>query len=382
MKVLIAPNTFKESLNSIDVAHYISRGLRKASKKFEIVELPLADGGTGSSRIITKALDGRLVNCNVAGPTAKNITAIYGIAPRQRVAIIELAEAAGLSLIPKQERDPLKTTTVGVGELILDALDKQYRKIILCIGDSSTIDCGVGALSVFGIKFLNRKGWPIDLNCRGLLDLCEIDASQMKNQIKSTKITIASDVRNILTGKNGALVYARQKGAKPSNIPLINKALKKFKTIVLKHYHIDLDKIPGSGAAGGIGGAFVAMLGSQIISGFGLIKELTYFEDAVRACDVVITGEGRIDKESFSGKTLEWVLVLASKYKKPVILICGYITADAKKLKKYKIQAVYTLARSARSLEKAIDDAPKLLEQLATEIGKVLKKQPINTDDR
>jgi glycerate kinase len=382
MKVLIAPNSFKESLNSFDVAHYISRGLRKSSKEFEIIELPLADGGTGTSRIITQTLEGKFITCEVTGPVAKNITATYGIAPRQRVAIIGLAEAAGLSLIPKQERDPLKTTTVGVGELILDALDNQYRKIILCIGDSSTIDCGVGALSVFGIKFLNRKGRSIDLNCRGLLDLNKIDTSQMKNHIRSAKITIACDVRNILTGKNGALAYARQKGAKPSDMILIDKGLRKFRRIVLKQYQIDLDKIPGSGAAGGIGGAFVAMLGSQIISGFGLIKELTYFEDAVRACDVVITGEGRVDKESFSGKTLERVLVLADIYNKPVILICGHITADAKRLKKYEIQAEYTLAKSGRSLEKAIDNAPKLLEQLATKIGKALTKQPINKDER
>jgi glycerate kinase len=374
MKVLIAPNSFKESLNSFDVAHYISRGLRRSSKGFEINELPLADGGTGTSRIITQALEGRFMSCKVTGPTGKNIVATYGIVPKQRVAIIELAEAAGLSLIPKQERDPLKTTTVGVGELILDAFDNRYRKIILCIGDSSTIDCGVGALSVFGIKFLNRKGRSIDLNCRGLLDLNKIDISQMKDHIRSAKITIACDVRNILTGKNGAIVYARQKGANLKALPLIDKSLKKFKKIVLKQYQVNLDKIPGSGAAGGIGGAFVAILGSQIISGFGLIKELIYFEDAVRACDVVITGEGRVDKESFSGKALERVLTLTKKYEKPVILVCGHISADIRKLKKYEIQAEYTLARSARSLEKAMRDAPKLLEQLSRKIGKDLLK--------
>jgi glycerate kinase len=372
MKVLIAPNAFKESLNSIDVAHYISKGLRKASRKIEVIELPLADGGTGTSRILTQALDGKFVNCRVSGPMNKKITVTYGIVPKQHVAVIELAEAAGLSLIKKQERDPLRTTTMGVGEMILDALDKQYRKIILCIGDSSTIDCGVGALSVLGIRFLDQKGASIDLDCRGLLNLRKIDTSRVKKHIKATMITIASDVRNILTGKRGALVYARQKGADLKTIPLIDRSLKAFKRIVLKQYQLDLDKIPGSGAAGGIGGAFVAILGSQIISGFGLIKELTCFEDAVRACDLVITGEGRVDKESFSGKTLERVLTLTNRYKKPVILVCGHIAPGIRKLEKYEIRAEYTLARSTRSLEKTIEDAPKLLEELAKKIGKTL----------
>lgn len=374
MKVLIAPNTFKESLNSIDVAHYISEGLRKASSKLGIIELPLADGGTGTSRIVTQALEGEMVNCDVTNPVGKKITAAYGIAPRQRVAIIELAAAAGLSLIPKKDRNPLKTTTIGVGELIYDALKRHYSKIILSIGDSATIDCGVGALSVFGIKFLNRKKQSIEPNCRGLLDLCMIDTSQIKDHIDRAKITIASDVRNVLTGKNGAIVYARQKGAKPSNMAVIDKALKKFKKVIHKQYNVDLDKIPGSGAAGGIGGAFVGLLNAQIISGFGLIKELIYFEDALRSCDIIITGEGRIDKQSFSGKTLGRILELARKYNKPVILICGHINTDVGSLKTYNIKAKYSLTKSTRSLDKAITNAPKLLEKLAVKIGRTLAK--------
>lgn len=372
MKVLVAPNSFKESLNSIEVAHHIAKGLRKASRKFKVIELPLADGGTGTLHIMTKALDGELVSRKVTGPTNNMVTATYGVVPKQGVAIIELAEAAGLRLIPDKERNPFITTTKGVGELILDALKNGYHKIILGIGDSSTIDCGVGALSVLGIKFLNRKGGMIDLNCRGLLDLCEIDTSQMKNHIKSAKITIASDVRNILTGRYGASVYAKQKGAKRATMPLIHKALKTFKKVVLNQYQIDLDKIPGSGAAGGIGGAFVAVMKSEMISGFGLIKELVYLEDAIKACALVITGEGRVDKESFYGKTLKRVVDLAYIYKKPVILICGSIARDVKVLKKYRVLSVYTLVKSSGSLDKSMANAPKLLEELAIEAGKTL----------
>lgn len=372
MKILVAPNSFKESLNSIEVAHHIAKGLRKVSRKFKITELPLADGGTGTSYIMTKALDGEFVNLKVTGPTNNMVTATYGIVPRQRVAIVELAEAAGLRLIPKKERNPLITTTKGVGELILDAVNNRYRKVILGIGDSATIDCGVGALSVLGARFLDRKDKPIELNCRGLIDLNRIDTSQMPERIRSVKITIASDVKNILTGRYGASVYAKQKGAKRATVPLILKALKTFKRVVLKQYQIDLDKIPGSGAAGGIGGAFVAVMKSEIISGFGLIKELVYFEDAIKACDLVITGEGRVDKESFYGKTLKRVVDLAYIHKKPVILICGSITQDAKVFKKYRVLSQYSLVRSSRSLNKAMGNAPKFLEELAIKVGKTL----------
>ncbi len=372
MKILVAPNSFKESLNSTEVAHHIAKGLRKASRKLKVTELPLADGGTGTSYIMTKALDGKFVSLKVTGPTNNMITATYGVVPRQRIAVIELAEAAGLRLIPKKERNPLITTTKGVGELILDAVNNRYRKVILGIGDSATIDCGVGALSVLGARFLDRKDEPIELNCRGLLDLRRIDTSQMPERIRSVKITIASDVKNILTGRYGALVYAKQKGAKRATMPLIHKALKTFKKVVLKQYQIDLDKIPSSGAAGGIGGAFVAVMRSEMISGFGLIKELIYFEDAIKACDLVITGEGRVDKESFYGKTLKRVVDLAYIHKKPVILICGSITRDAKVFKKYRVLSQYSLVRSSMSLNKAMANAPKLLEELAIKVGKTL----------
>ncbi len=370
MKVLVAPNSFKESLNSIEVAHHIAKGLRKVSRKFKITELPLADGGTGTSYIMTKALDGEFVSRKVTGPTNSMITATYGVVPKQRVAIVELAEAAGLKLIPKKERNPLITTTIGVGELILDAVNNRYRKIILGIGDSATIDCGVGALSVLGARFLDRKDSPIELNCKGLLNLKRIDTSQIPERVKSTKITIACDVKNILTGRYGALVYAKQKGAKRATMPLIRKALKIFKKVVLKQYQIDLDKIPGSGAAGGIGGAFVAVMKSEMISGFGLIKELVYLEDAIKACDLVITGEGKIDKQNLYGKTTKKVVDIAYKYKKPVILIAGSITKDAEIFYKYGVIGQYSILKSSVSLKNAIKNAPKLLEDLAYSIGK------------
>ncbi len=372
MKILVAPNSFKESLNSIDVAHHIAVGLRKTSKKFKIAEVPLADGGTGTAQIITRAFDGEFKKRKVTGPLDKKVVATYGIIPRQRVAVVELAEAAGLDLVPKTKRNPLITTTKGVGELIQDAISTRYRKIILCIGDSATIDCGVGALSVLGARFLDRANKEIELNCKGLLKLQRVEASILYRRLKRVKITIASDVKNILTGRYGALVYARQKGAKQKTMSMIRKALANFKQVILNQYGTDLDKIPGSGAAGGIGGAFNAILGAEILSGFGLVHGMVRLEEEIKTSDLVITGEGKIDKESLYGKTLKRVVDLAYIHKKPVILIAGSITRDAKIFNKYGVIEQHSLLKSSRSRQKAMKNAPKLLEKLAYRIGKTI----------
>jgi len=372
MKILVAPNSYKESLNSIEVARHIAAGLRKASRKIRIAEVPLADGGTGTAQIITKAFDGEFKKKEVIGPLDKKVAAMYGVIPHQRVAVVELAEAAGLDLVPKGKRNPLITSTKGVGELIQDAISNRYRKIILGIGDSATIDCGVGALSVLGARFLNHANKEIELNCRGLLGLQKVDASILYKRLKRVKITIASDVKNILTGRYGALVYARQKGAKQKMLPTIRKALANFKKVILNQYGTDLDRIPGSGAAGGIGGAFHAILGAEILSGFGLVQGMVRLEEEIKTSDLVITGEGRIDKESFYGKTLKRVIDMAYIHKKPVILIAGSITQDAKIFNKYGVIQQYSLLKSSKSTQKAMRNAPKLLERLAYTIGKTI----------
>lgn len=370
MKILVAPNSFKESLNSLEVAKHIRIGLKKASKKFQVKELPLADGGTGTAYIITKALEGEFAKCKVAGPLNKKVTATYGMLPKQKIAVIELAEAAGLRLILPKNRNPFLSTTKGVGELILDAVNKGCKKIILGIGDSATIDCGVGALSVLGVRFLNKADNEIELNCQGLLELKRIDTSEIYQKIKSVKIIIASDVTNILTGKGGALVYAKQKGAKPRMMPIIRKALKNFKNVVLQQYGINLDEIRGSGAAGGIGGAMKVILNAEIMSGFGIVKEIVFLEDEIKQSDIIITGEGKIDKQTFYGKSTKKVVDIAYRYKKPVILIAGTITKDAKIFHKYGVIKQYSILKSSVSLKRTMKRAPQLLEKTAYSVGK------------
>lgn len=370
MKVLVAPNSFKESLNSLEVARHIRIGLKKASRNIKVAEIPLADGGTGTVYVLVKALKGKFVRIKVSGPLNKKVLATYGIIPKQKIAIIELAEAAGLKLVPEKRRNPLLTTTKGVGELILDAVNKGCKKIILGIGDSATIDCGVGALSVLGARFLDRKDNQIELNCKGLLNLNRIDTSHIPERVKSAKITIASDVKNILTGRYGALVYAKQKGAKRTMIPVIHKALRNFKEVILKQYGINLDTILGSGAAGGIGGAMKVILNAEMKSGFEIIKAIVALEEKIEQSDLIITGEGKIDKQNLYGKTTKKVVDIAYKYKKPVILIAGSITKDAEIFYKYGVIGQYSILKSSVSLKNAIKNAPKLLEDLAYSIGK------------
>ncbi len=370
MKILVAPNSFKESLFSHDIARHIRIGLSKASSKFEVWEVPLADGGTGTCRVITRALRGTFVKRRVSGPLDRQVIATYGFVQQQKTAVIELAEAAGLRLVPINTRNPLLTTTKGVGELITHAIKRGSKKIILGVGDSATIDCGVGALSMLGVRFFNKANADIEPNCRGLLDLKGIDISRVDKRIKNVKIIIASDVENILTGKHGALVYARQKGATKKTIPIIDKALKHFKEVILKQYETDLDKIVGSGAAGGIGGAFAVLMNAKIQTGFEIVQHAVSLEEKIRKSDIIITGEGTIDKQSFYGKVTKKVVDIAYKYKKPVIFIAGHITKDAEAFYKYGVIRQYALAVSSLSAKDVLRNTPQLLEVVAFSIGK------------
>jgi glycerate kinase len=375
-KILVAPNSFKESLNSLEVAKHIRNGLKKSFKKFQITELPLADGGTGTSYVITRALKGKLLKLRVTGPLNKRVPVTYGIVregiSKKKTAIIELAEAAGLRLISRQNRNPLLTTTKGVGEMISAAINKGCKKIILGIGDSATIDCGVGALSVLGVKFLNVQNKEIQPNCQGLLSLEKIDTSKLEKRLQTIKITIASDVENMLTGKCGALVYARQKGASNKMLPIIDEALKNFKRVIFKQYGVDLDKFKASGAAGGIGGAMKVILNAEIKSGFEMVSRIVRLEQHIKRNDIVITGEGKIDKQSFYGKMTKRIVDMAYNNKKPVILIAGSTTQGAERFYKYGVKGIFSIRKSSFSLRYAINKAPHLLENLAYDVGKTL----------
>lgn len=372
MRILVAPNSFKESLDSHRVARHIRIGLRRASRKFVVVECPLSDGGTGFHTVITKALTGKFVRSTVSGPLDRMVAATYGYVPQQKTAVVELAEAAGLRLVAEEKRNPMISITQGVGELIMSAVTKGCKRIIVGIGDSATIDCGVGALSVLGFRFLNRTGTDIELNCRGLLDLVSIDDSRVNKALRHIKIIVASDVENVLTGAHGALVYARQKGAKSRQMPMIDKALKNFRKVTRQRYGIDLNKVPGSGAAGGIGGALRVLLNAEIRSGFEIVKQVVCLEDKIRQSDIVITGEGTIDEQTFYGKVPRRVVDIAHRHRKPVVFIAGQIKKKARLFDKHGVVGYYSIMTPSVSRKRALQDAPQLLGVLAFSVGKKL----------
>lgn len=372
MKVLIAPNSFKESLHSREITDIIAQSLTNTSTKFQIIKQPVTDGGTGFLRIMTQALNGTYVCKRVNGPLEDSIVAMYGWCEKQKTTVIELAQAAGLGLVRPGNRDPLKTTTIGVGQLIRSALEKGTKHILLGIGDSATIDCGVGALSSLGVRFFDRTGEKIPLNCRGLLTLHRIDASRMMQELHSTKITVAADVDNVLTGKNGALVYAMQKGATGRTRPIIGRALRQFKKIMQRHAGVNLDLIPGSGAAGGVGGAFYAVLGARLKSGFSLVSETVHLDRTMQTVDYVITGEGMIDRKSHYGKATTGIIEMAQNYNKPVILIAGDMRDNAAVYRRRGVMEIYTLTAGQRSKQYAMTHARDILQEIAQKIGQRL----------
>jgi len=297
----------------------------------------------------------------------------YGIIPEKKIAVLELASAAGLELIPLKMRNPLITTTRGVGEMIIDALNKGFKRIILGIGDSATIDCGIGALSILGVKFLDCDGKEIEKNCQGLLKLAEVDDSELCEEIKDIKLLVGADVSNILTGRDGAVVYARQKGADRKTIPVIKKALRNFQRVVLKRYGVDLDTIPGSGAAGGIGGALKAILGAKLVPGFELIRKYIKIEKQIKENELVITGEGRVDQQTFAGKAIGQVLNIAQRFNRPVVLVAGSFVSGMKELSGPAVKEMYSIKRAGERIPSP-DVTARRLVRFGYELGLRIRK--------
>lgn len=369
MKVLIVPNSFKGSISATAVCQSIARGILKIRPNFQITELPIADGGTGTLEIINYILNGKIVSTRATNPLGKKIKTEYGIVYKEKLAIIELARISGLHLLKEDLPNPLKTTTQGVGELIKKSIKKGCKRIILGVGDSATIDCGIGAMSALGIKFLDKYQRPVSLNCSGLLDLFGINSSAIRH-LKNIEFIVLTDVSNILTGSKGAIVYAPQKGATKKDLFIIDRALKNFRKVILRQYKIDLDKIKGAGAAGGIAGGMYAIMNAKIGSGFQFLSRLTNLKSAIAAADLVVTGEGRIDKTTFYGKATGKIIALCKKYRKKVVLICGSYSWDLN-YKKYGIKKIYSLIEKTDSIKIAKINASRLL----TEIGSAIAQE-------
>jgi glycerate kinase len=363
MRIVIAPDSFKESLTAVEVADLIEEGIRRVFEDADIEKVPIADGGEGTVKAVISSTKGRTKEVEVTGPLGEKVVAEYGIIEDGETAIIEMAAASGLALIKdRSKRNPMITTTYGTGELIKDALGEGVRRIIVGIGGSATVDGGCGMAQALGVGFINGSGKEIGFGGGALKDLVRIDMSGLDPRIKDVEIIVASDVTNPLLGPQGAArVYGPQKGATPEMVEELERGLETLGAVIAKDIGIDVREMPGGGAAGGLGAGLVAFLGAKIRNGFELIAELCGLEDKIKSADLVVTGEGRMDRQTIKGKAPMGVAKMARKYGVPVIAICGSLAFEASLLYDRGIDAMDSSVTEPMTLEEAISRAPSLL---------------------
>ena len=374
MKILISPDSFKGSLSAKQVADLIEKGFRKVFIEADYLKVPVSDGGEGILQILINATNGKKYSEFVTDPLGNKIKAEYGISGDEKTAIIEMARASGLMLLPKEEHNPMKATTFGTGELIKAALNKGFRRFIVGIGGSATNDGGAGAVQALGVQLLDKKGEEIPVGGAGLGKLSRIDISKIDKRIFESEIIIACDVKNPLTGKKGAtFVYAEQKGASRGEVKILEKNMIHFVDIIKKDLKINVEKIPGSGAAGGLGAGLMVFLKAKLEPGFEIVKRYTNLEEKINDANLVITGEGEMDFQTEFGKAPLEVAKIAKTRKIPVIAIVGNLNKISDKYDNY-FKKIFSLTSNKISKIEAMRNAENYLIEISEEAARYWKK--------
>ena len=372
MKIVIAPDSFKDSLSAQGVADAIALGLGQVWPDAQLVKCPMADGGEGTVESVLAACDGQLRRTNVRGPLGTTVDAAWGWLPQSLTAIIEMAEASGLQLVPPAQRDACISSTFGTGELIRAALDAGAQRVILAIGGSATNDGGSGAMQALGVKWLDAQGEPLAPGGLALAQLARIDLSDIDPRLARVRFDIAADVNNPLCGPHGAsAIFGPQKGATPEQVEQLDRALGHFAELCAQVLNKDVRDEPGSGAAGGLGFGAKAFLGAQFKAGVEVVAELVGLAEAVKDAELVITGEGRFDAQTLRGKTPFGVARIARQHGVPVIVIAGTLGEGYQALYEHGIDAAFALASGPMTLEQACTEAPRLLCERASDIARV-----------
>jgi glycerate kinase len=372
MKIVIAPDSFKDSLSAQGVADAIALGLAQVWPDAQLVKCPMADGGEGTVESIMAACEGELRRTQVRGPLGITVDAAWGWLPQTHTAIIEMAEASGLQLVPPGQRDACISSTFGTGELIRAALDAGAQRVILAIGGSATNDGGAGAMQALGVKLLDVQGQALAPGGLALAQLACIDLSAIDPRLTDVRFDIAADVNNPLCGPHGAsAIFGPQKGASPEQVLQLDAALGHFAELCAQALGKDVQHEPGSGAAGGLGFAAKAFLEAQFKAGVEVVAELVGLAEAVKGADLVITGEGRFDAQTLRGKTPFGVARIAREQGVPVIVIAGTLGEGYQALYEHGIDAAFALASGPMTLEQACAEAPRLLRERASDIARV-----------
>ena len=374
MKIILAPDSFKESMTAKEACEVIERGMKKIIPDLECISVPMADGGEGTTQSLVDATGGEFYTQRVLGPLGESVEARFGILGDGKTAILEMAAASGLELVPKEKRDATVTTTYGTGELIKAALDKKVETILIGIGGSATNDGGAGMIQALGGKLLDSCGKEIGFGGGQLSNLCKIDLSNLDKRLEKTKIIVACDVQNPLTGVSGAShIFGKQKGANEEQREVLDKNLKHYAEIIRKDVGKDVENIPGAGAAGGLGAGLMAFLSAELKKGIEIVIEYSKLEEKIQGADLVITGEGSIDAQTRFGKTPYGVAMTAKKYGIPVIALAGNVGKDIDVLYEYGFTAIFSILPRVESLEKAISNGKENLQYMSESIARMVK---------
>lgn len=374
MKIVIAPDSYKESLSALEVATAIERGFREIWPEADYVKLPVADGGEGTVDAMIAATQGRLIHVDVTGPLGEQVNAFYGISGDEQCAFIEMAAASGLEQVPPVQRNPLKTTSWGTGELIRHALDNGVRRIIIGIGGSATNDGGAGMVQALGAKLLDQDNNPIAPGGGALETLARIDIRELDSRLADCHIEVACDVSNTLIGEQGAsAVFGPQKGATKEMIARLDSGLEHYAQLIARDLDIQVLELAGGGAAGGMGAGLYAFCGAQLRQGIEIVTDALKLDEQIADADLVITGEGRIDSQTIHGKVPVGVARIAKRYNKPVIGIAGSLTADVGVVHEHGLDAVFSVIYTICTLEEALDNAAENVRMSARNIAATLK---------
>lgn len=372
MKVVIAPDSFKESLTAKQVCDAIQAGLARVWHDAKFVAIPVADGGEGTVQSLVDATQGRLVEVKVMGPQGKRVEAFYGMLGDNQTAVIEMAAASGLHHVPVAQRDPKLTSSFGTGELIRHALDQGVTKLIIGLGGSATNDGGVGMLAALGARFTNADGDPIQLTGGGLRELTHINLQDFDPRLQHCDILVACDVNNPLCGDKGAsAVFGPQKGATPEDVQLLDGALRQFGLLTEKVTGKMVLESAGAGAAGGMGAALLAYTQARLRPGIEIVLETVQLAHQVSDADLVITGEGRIDSQTVHGKTPMGVAKVAKRFDVPVLALCGCTGDNYQAVYQCGIDAVFAAVPRAMSLEDALKESDFNLADLAENVARL-----------
>lgn len=374
MRIIVAPDSFKGSVSAVSTANAIERGIKEIFPDADVIKIPIADGGEGTVEALIMATGGRMIYQKVVGPLGEPVQAYWGILGDGETAVIEMAAASGLPIVPQNKQDPRITTTYGTGELIKGALDKGLKKIIIGIGGSATNDGGCGMAQALGGKFFDADGQELTYGGAALIKLESMDLSGMDSRLADTEIMVACDVDNPLCGPRGATaVYGAQKGASPKVIAELDRALLHFASKVQVETGKDVIEHPGAGAAGGLGAGLLLFTAARLEPGVKIVLNVTGFESLVRTAQLVITGEGRTDFQTAFGKAPVGVSKLAKKYNVPTLCLSGGLCQGYEDVLQHGIDGLMSTVPHPMTLEEAMKKGTDLIEMGAKRLCQILK---------